>query len=133
MSPPKSTGKRFSYDQSLKSLFAERDVVRDLLDFHAAELFPDLQGFEPLELVSASTVATDAVNPPHHRETHRDTVWTLARKDRNRVLLHLEFQSRRESRMSMRMVRYAYDLNRHRPELKVFGLVINTGHRPFGA
>jgi len=135
LSPPQSTGKRFSYDQTLKSLFTERDVVRDLLDFHAAELFPYLQGFEPLELVSASTVATDAVKPPHHRETHRDMVWTLARKgeDGDRVLLHLEFQSRRESRMSMRMVRYAYDLNRHRPELEVFGLVINTGPRPFGA
>ena len=135
MSPPKSTGKRFSHDQTLKSLFAERDVVRDLLDFHAAELFPDLQGFAPLELVSASTVATDAVNPPHHRETHRDTVWTLVRKGEvgDRVLLHLEFQSRRDSRMSMRMVRYAYDLNRRHPALEVFGLVLNTGNWPFGA
>ena len=79
MSPPKSTGKRFAYDQTLKSLFAERDVVRDLLDFHATELFSELQGFEPLELVSASTVTADATSPPHHRETHRDTVWTLAR------------------------------------------------------
>ena len=134
MSSPQSTGNPFSYDQTLKSLFAERDVVRDLLDFHAADLFPDLQGFEPLELVSASTVTADATSPPHHEETHQDTVWTLARKgdDRDRVLLHLEFQSQRESRMSMRMVRYAYDLNRHRPEQEVFGLVINTGNRPFG-
>ena len=109
--------------------------MRDLLDFHAVELFPDLQSFAPLELVSASTVATDAVNPPHHRETHRDTIWTLVRKGEvgDRVLLHLEFQSRRNFRMSMRMVRYAHDLNRHRPELEVFGLVISTGLRHFGA
>ena len=135
MSPSKSPGKRFTHDQTLKSLFAERDVVRDLLDFHAADLFPELQDFEPLELVSASTVTADATSPPHHRETHRDTVWTLARKGEvgDRVLLHLEFQSQRDSRMSMRMVRYAHDLNRHRPELEVFGLVISTGLRHFGA
>ena len=63
MFPPKSTGKRFAHDQTLKSLFAERDVVRDLLDFHAADLFPELQGFKPLELVSASTVTADATSP----------------------------------------------------------------------
>ena len=69
-----------------------------------------------------------------HRETHRDTVFALARQgeDEDRVLLHLEFQSRRDSRMSMRMVRYAYDLHRHRPALEVFDLVINTGNRSFG-
>ena len=135
MPPPKSTRKRFAHDPTLKSLFAEMDVMRDLLDFHAAELFPELQGFQPLELVGASTVTADATSPPHHEETHRDMVWTLVRKDdeEDRVLLHLEFQSSRDSRMSMRMVRYAHDLNRHRPELEVFGLVINTGNRPFGA
>ena len=135
MPAPQSTGTPFSHDRTLKSLFAERDVVRDLLDFHAAGLFPNLQGFEPLELVSASTVTADATSPPHHEEAHRDIVWTLARKGDggDRVLLHLEFQSRRDSRMSMRMVRYAYDLNRHRSEQEVFGLVLNTGNRPFGA
>lgn len=135
MSPSRPTRIPFSYDRTLKSLFAEKDVVRDLLDFHAAELLPDLQGFEPLDLVSASTVSTDPVRPPHHEETHRDTVWTLARGDAkrdHRALLHMEFQSRRDSRMSMRMVRYAYDLYRRLPELEVFGLVVNTGNRPFG-
>lgn len=57
--PHQSTGKPFFFDRTLKSLFAERDVVRELLYFHAADLFPDLQGFEPLELVSASTVTAD--------------------------------------------------------------------------
>ena len=33
----------------------------------------------------------------------------------------------------MCMVRYAYDLNRHRPEPEVFSLVINIGNWPFGA
>ncbi|MCY4520076.1 MAG: Rpn family recombination-promoting nuclease/putative transposase [Caldilineaceae bacterium] len=134
MSAPKSTGTPFSYDRTLKSLFAERDVVRDLLDFHAADLFPDLQGFEPLELVSASTVTADATNPPHHEEAHRDIVWTLARKgdDGDRVLLHLEFQSQRDSRMTRRMFGYAEGLLQRQPELEVFGLVISTGSRHFG-
>ncbi|MCY3657956.1 MAG: Rpn family recombination-promoting nuclease/putative transposase [Caldilineaceae bacterium] len=135
MSPPQSTGNPFSHDRTLKSLFAERDVVRDLLDFHAADLFPDLQGFEPLELVSASTVTTDATSPPHHEEAHRDIVWTLAHQgeDGNRVLLHLEFQSRRDSRMTRRMFGYAEGLLQRQPELEVFGLVISTGLRHFGS
>ncbi len=135
MSPPQSTGNPFSHDRTLKSLFAERDVVRDLLDFHAADLFPDLQGFEPLELVSASTVTADATSPPHHEEAHRDIVWTLARKgeDGNRVLLHLEFQSRRDSRMTRRMFGYADGLLQRQPGLEVFGLVISTGLRHFGS
>ena len=134
MSAPKSTGIPFSYDRTLKSLFAERNVVRDLLDFHAANLFPELQGFEPLELISASTVTTDATSPPHHEEAHRDIVWTLARKgkDGGRVLLHLEFQSRRDSRMTRRMFGYADGLLQRQPRLEVCGLVINTGLRPFG-
>ena len=134
MSAPKSTGTPFSYDRTLKSLFAERAVVRDLLDFHAADLFPALQGFEPLELVSASTVTADATSPPHHEEAHRDIVWTLARRGDggDRVLLHLEFQSRRESRMTRRMFRYAEGLLQRQPQLEVFGLVISTGSRHFG-
>ncbi len=134
MSAPKSTGTPFSYDRTLKSLFAERAVVRDLLDFHAADLFPELQGFEPLELVSASTVTADATSPPHHEEAHRDIVWTLVRQgdSGDRVLLHLEFQSRRESRMTRRMFRYAEGLLQRQPQLEVFGLVISTGSRHFG-
>ena len=135
MSPSQSTGKPFSYDRTLKSLFAERDVVRDLLHFHAADLFPDLQGFEPLELVSASTVTADATSPPHHEEAHRDIVWTLAHKgqDGDRVFLHLEFQSQRDSRMTRRMFGYADGLLQRQPGLEVFGLVISTGPRHFGA
>ena len=134
MSAPKSTGTPFSYDRTLKSLFAEKAVVQDLLDFHAADLFPELQGAEPLDLVSASTVTADATSPPHHRETHRDTVWTLASKGENgdRVLLHLEFQSRRDSRMTRRMFGYADELLQRQPGLELCGLVINTGNRPFG-
>lgn len=37
----------FSHDLTLKSLFAERDMVRDLIRYHAPILFPELQGFEP--------------------------------------------------------------------------------------
>ena len=134
MSPSPSTVTPFSHDRTLKTLFAERDVMEDLLDFHAADLFPALQGFQPLELVSASTVTADATRPPHHEEAHRDLVWTLARRGAagDRALLHLEFQSSRDSRMTRRMFGYAEGLLQRHPGLEVFGLVVNTGLRPFG-
>ena len=131
-SPPATP--RFLHDRPLKAVFAEPDVVRDLFRFHAAQLLPELQGYEPLELVGASTVTAVPDHPPHYEEMHRDMVWTAAPPDQphNRVLLHLEFQSSRDAGMTVRMVRYARGLHRHWPQLEVFGLVVNTGNQPFG-
>ena len=124
----------FSYDLTLKSLFAERDMVVDLIRYHASSLFPELQGFEPTELAASSTVTTDPVEPPHQQGRDRDLVWTLARATarEDQVLLHLEFQSRPDATMTLRMVDYAHGLFQRYPEREVYGLVVNTGSRPFG-
>ena len=102
----------FSHDLTLKSLFAERDMVGDLIRYHASSLFPELQGFEPTELAASSTVTTDPVEPPHQQGWDRDLVWTLARATarEDQVLLHLEFQSRPDAAMTLRMVDYAHGL-----------------------
>ncbi len=76
LSQPEPT---FSHDLTLKSLFAERDMVGDLIRYHASNLFSELQGFEPMELAASSTVTTDPVEPPHQQGRDRDLVWTLAR------------------------------------------------------
>ena len=131
-SPPEPA---FSHDLTLKSLFAERDMVRDLIRYHASILFPELQGFEPTELAASSTVTTDPVAPPHQQGRDRDLVWTLARAAarEDRVLLHLEFQSQPDATMTLRMVDYAHGLFQRYPEREVCGLVVNTGSRPFGS
>ncbi|MDE0670369.1 MAG: hypothetical protein OXH72_01310 [Caldilineaceae bacterium] len=111
-----------------------QDMVRDLIRYHASSLFPELQGFEPTELAASSTVTTNAVEPPHQQGRDRDLVWTLARAAvrEDRVLLHLEFQSRPDAAMTLRMVDYAHGLFQRYPEREVYGLVVNTDSRPFG-
>ena len=129
-----STQSAFSHDLTLKSLFAERDMARDLFRHHAATLFPELQGFEPADLAATATVTTDSAAAPHQQARERDLVWTLVRAadTKDRALLHLEFQSQPDATMTLRMFEYAHGLFPHYPDCEVYGLVVNTGLRPFG-
>ena len=124
----------FSHDLTLKSLFAERDMARDLIRHHAALLFPELGAFEPADLAATATVTTNPAAPPHQQARDRDLVWTLVRTadTKDRALLHLEFQSQPDATMTLRMFEYAHGLFPHYPDCEVYGLVVNTGLRPFG-
>ena len=131
---PTPTPPTFSYDLTLKSIFAEPDVARDLIAFLVQGLCPELRGWVPVRVVAGSAVTTNPDEPPHQSEGHRDLVWLLAHGDGSEAqLLHLEFQSRPAADMSERMVQYALNMSPSLRGLEICGLVVNTGLRPFGA
>ncbi len=134
MSPPsESAPPPFSHDLTAKSIFAEPEAARDLTAFLAARECPELQGWTPVRLVAGSAVTADLERHPPQAEGHRDLVWELARDDdANRMLLHLEFQSRRDADMSERMFLYALRMSPSLRELEVCGVVVNTGVDRFG-
>lgn len=113
----------FSHDLTAKSIFAEPEAVRDLIAFLAARECPELQGWTP-----------DPECHPPQAEGHRDLVWELARGDHDveRMLLHLEFQSRRDADMSERMFLYALRMSPSLRGLEICGVVVNTGVDRFG-
>ena len=130
--PQEPTPPTFSYDLTLKSIFAEPDVARDLIAFLATSLCPELQGWVPVRVVAGSAVTTDPNEPPHQSEGHRDLVWLLAHGDvSEEQLLHLEFQSQRDRWMSGRMFDYALKMSPSLRGLEICGLVVNTGLRSF--
>ena len=131
---PTPTPSNFSYDLTQKSIFAEPRAARDLIGFLTARICPELRGWAPVRVVAGSAVTTDPEEAPHQAEGHRDLVWLLERDDRPdaRMLLHLEFQSRRDRGMSVRMVQYALNMSPSLRGLEICGLVINTGLQPFG-
>ena len=131
--PPEPTPPTFSYDLTLKSIFAEPDVARALIAFLAQRLCPELQGWVPVRVVAGSAVTTDPDEPPHQSEGHRDLVWLLVHDDQSEeeMLLHLEFQSQRDRGMSGRMFAYALEMSPSLRGLEICGLVVNTGLRPF--
>ena len=130
--PPEPTPPTFSHDLTLKSIFAEPDVARDLIAFLAAGLCPELRGRVPGRVVAGSAVTIDPDTPPHQFEGHRDLVWLLESGDRSEepLLLHLEFQSQRDGGMSGRMFDYALGMSPSLRDLEICGLVVNTGLRP---
>ena len=135
MSPPsESTPPPFSHDLTAKSIFAEPEAARDLTAFLAARECPELQGWTPVRLVAGSAVTADPERRPPQTEGHRDLVWELARGDHDveRMLLHLEFQSRRAADMSERMFLYALRMSPSLRGLEVCGVVVNTGVDRFG-
>ena len=130
--PQEPTPPTFSHDLTLKSIFAEPDVARDLIAFLATSLCPELQGWVPVRVVAGSAVTTDSNEPPHQSEGHRDLVWLLAHGDgAEEQLLHLEFQSQRDRWMSSRMFDYALKMSPSLRGLEICGLVVNTGLRSF--
>ncbi len=124
-----------SHDATLKTLFAEPAVIRDLIRFH----LPQLQGFRPLFTQERTTVVPHPVAQPHHDTRIADLIWVLEREGQ-KVLLHLEFQSRPDTRMTIRVLEYEWRMLRqhriegfpHGQDLRVFSLVIHTGPSPFG-
>jgi len=124
----------FSHDLTAKSIFAEPEAARDLIAFLAARECPELQGWMPVRLVAGSAVTADPERHPPQAEGHRDLVWELARggHDAERMLLHLEFQSRRDVDMSERMFQYALRMSPGLSGLEVCGVVVNTGVDRFG-
>ncbi len=124
----------FSHDLTAKSIFAEPEAARDLTAFLAARECPELQGWTPVRLVAGSAVTADPERRPPQTEGHRDLVWELARGDHDveRMLLHLEFQSRRAADMSERMFLYALRMSPSLRGLGVCGVVVNTGVDRFG-
>jgi len=128
--PQEPTPPTFSYALTLKSIFAEPDVARDLIAFLATSLCPELQGWVLVRVVAGSAVTTDPNEPPHQSEGHRDLVWLLAYGDGSEEqLLHLEFQSQRDRGMSGRMFDYALKMSPSLRGLEICGLVVNTGLR----
>ena len=124
----------FSHDLTAKSIFAEPEAARDLVALLAARECPELWGWTPVRLVAGSAVTADPERHPPQAEGHRDLVWELARGDQDaeRMLLHLEFQSRRGSDMSERMFRYALRMSPGLRGLEVCGVVVHTGVDRFG-
>ena len=132
--PPEPPQPTFSHDLTLKSIFAEPRAAADLIAFLAERECPELRGWAPVRVVAGSSVTANPEAPPHQAEGHRDLVWLLARGDGSgdEMLLHLEFQSRPASDMSVRMYRYALTMSPSLRELEVCGVVVHTGTRPFG-
>ena len=130
--PPEPKPPTFSHDLTLKSVFAEPDVAADLIAFLVQYRCPELRGWAPVQVVAGSSVTTDPKAPPHQSEGHRDLVWLLARGDRSRerMLLHLEFQSQHDRDMSGRMFAYALATPPACATWRICGLVVNTGLRP---
>ena len=87
-----------------------------------------------MRLVAGSAVTADLECHPPQAEGHRDLVWELARGDHDaaRMLLHVEFQSRRGADMSERMFLYALRMSPSLRGLEVCGVVVNTGIDRFG-
>ncbi len=132
--PSEPTPPPFSHDLTAKSIFAEPEAARDLIAFLAACECPELQGWMPMRLVAGSAVTADPERHPPQAEGHRDLVWELACGDHDaaRMLLHLEFQSRRGADMSERMFLYALRMSPSLRGLEVCGVVVNTGIDRFG-
>ncbi|MXZ42470.1 MAG: hypothetical protein F4Z18_12020 [Caldilineaceae bacterium SB0666_bin_21] len=107
--PSESAPPLFSHDLTAKSIFAEPEAATDLIAFLAARECPELQGWTLVRLVAGSAVTADPERHPPQSEGHRDLVWELARGDHDVewMLLHWEFQSRRDADMSERMFLYA--------------------------
>ena len=105
-----------------------------MIAFLAARECPELQGWTLVRLVAGSAVTADPERHPPQAEGHRDLVWELARGDHDseRMLLHLEFQSRRDADMSERMFLYALRMSPGLSGLEVCGVVVNTGIDRFG-
>ena len=132
--PSEPTSSPFSHDLTAKSIFAEPEAARDLVALLAVRECPELWGWTPVRLVAGSAVTADLERHPPQAEGHRDLVWELARGEHGaeRMLLHLEFQSRRGSDMSERMFLYALQMSPSLRGLEVCGVVVHTGVDRFG-
>ena len=88
------------HDQIYKKLFAFPRMVEDLLRGFAARGWAGKLEFSTLRKVPAEYVS-DAL-----LKRHGDTVWQVRFRDGRHLLVVLEFQSREDPRMAMRILVY---------------------------
>mgnify|MGYP001243075949 CR=1 FL=1 len=89
------------YDQAYKQLFSHRQMVRELLEGFVPQAWVGRLDFTSLERVNASYVTDDL------RERANDVVWRVRWGERwMYIYLMIEFQSRIEPYMAVRMLTY---------------------------
>ena len=88
------------HDENYKKLFAFPRMVEDLLRGFAAREWAGALDFSTLRKVAAEYVS-DAL-----LKRHGDTVWQVRFRDSRDLLIPLEFQSRDDPRMALRILAY---------------------------
>ena len=88
------------YDERYKTIFAFPRMVEDLLRGFAARRWAGELDFSTLRKLSADYVSDDRLR------RHGDNVWQVRLRDGRPLLLVLEFQSRDDPRMALRILAY---------------------------